>query len=97
MESEWNVILRWQGCESRLPRPRCVDCGDWFRDAALETYIRRVYRAFEILDIKVNAGAEQMTVDWAFRFRDVSPDLTPVREVVVLESLQGFNFLCLVR
>lgn len=49
-----------------------------FRAAALETYMRRVYRAHEILDIKVDVEGDEMTIDWSFRFRDVSPGLTPV-------------------
>lgn len=59
---------------------RCPVCRLFFASsaAALETYIRRVYRAFEIMDISVKAETPGMTVDWAFRFRDVSPELTPV-------------------
>ncbi|CAM9940346.1 unnamed protein product [Pylaiella littoralis] len=49
------------------------------RAAALETYMRRVYRAHEILDISVDTSGAEMTVDWSFRYRDTAPADTPVR------------------
>lgn len=42
--------------------------------------MRRVYRAHEILDISVDTSGAEMVVDWSFRFRDTSPDDSPVRE-----------------
>ncbi|CAN0026974.1 unnamed protein product, partial [Sphacelaria rigidula] len=48
------------------------------RAAALETYMRRVYRAHEILDISVDFEGDSMAVDWSFRFRDVPADQSPV-------------------
>lgn len=82
------LALEQQCCELVAIDTFCVErassvFGRWSlvmdgRAAAFETYMRRVYRAFEILDIKVDAEADEMTVDWAFRFRDVAPELTPV-------------------
>lgn len=48
------------------------------RSAALETYMRRVYRAHEILDISVDTSGAEMAVDWSFRYRDTAPADTPV-------------------
>ncbi|CAN0270215.1 unnamed protein product, partial [Hapterophycus canaliculatus] len=49
------------------------------RAAALETYMRRVYRAHKILDISVDTSGEEMSVDWSFRFRDTAPADSPIR------------------
>lgn len=51
-----------------------------WRSAALETYMRRVYRAHEILDISVGVDGDEATVDWSFRFRDTSPKDSPVKK-----------------
>jgi acetyl-CoA carboxylase/biotin carboxylase 1 len=54
------------------------------RMRAVEVYLRRAYRAHDVLDIKIrptedqNAQGCMMTVDWSFRFRG-TPDDAPVR------------------
>lgn len=60
------------------------------RAAALETYMRRVYRAHKILDISVNADGDEMTVDWSCRFRDTDPNDSPV-SLTIRDVCRLFN------
>ena len=53
------------------------DADDAVRKAALEVYVRRVYRAHNILDIAVDT--DKGTVAWKFQFRDTPADQSPVR------------------
>ncbi|KAG5181165.1 acetyl-CoA carboxylase [Tribonema minus] len=55
------------------------DDDDAVRKAALEVYIRRVYRAHKVLSLNVNTSGRYMTVDWTFRFSDTPPADSPVR------------------
>ncbi|CAM9330367.1 unnamed protein product [Chrysoparadoxa australica] len=54
------------------------------RKAALEIYLRRVYRAHDILEITVNDEfpddpSKGLSAQWSFRFRDTPPDESPIR------------------
>lgn len=64
------------------------------RAAALETYMRRVYRAHEILDISVDTEEGRGTVNWSFRFRDVAPDQSPVSRVKETPCLLFISVSC---
>ncbi|CAM9423058.1 unnamed protein product [Ascophyllum nodosum] len=70
------------------------DADPSIRAAALETYIRRVYRAHEILNIAVDAEeGGKMSVEWSFRFRDTSPQKSPIRygQLAVLPDLKSLT------
>ncbi|GMH72815.1 hypothetical protein TrST_g8682 [Triparma strigata] len=47
--------------------------------AALEVYIRRIYRAHSILDISIMKVDGQLTANWKFQFADVPAAESPVR------------------
>lgn len=49
------------------------------RRSALEVYLRRVYRAHEVLSLKVEVINGVMSVSWSFRFRDTPVQESPVR------------------
>jgi len=64
------------------------------RKAAMEVYVRRVYRANKILDISVEDQPDGTThVHWRFQFQDTPPDDTPIRSgfLALLPSLDKFN------
>ena len=50
------------------------------RSAALEVYVRRVYRAHNIVSIKVETVDGRLTANWKFQFADIPSDESPIRE-----------------
>ena len=49
------------------------------RAAALEVYVRRVYRAHNIIDISVQNIDGRLTTNWKFQFADTPAEVSPVR------------------
>jgi acetyl-CoA carboxylase / biotin carboxylase 1 len=50
------------------------------RSAALEVYVRRVYRAHRVLDLKVNEVNGRMSCQFSFQFADVEQSVAPIRQ-----------------
>lgn len=63
------------------------------REAALEVYVRRVYRAHRIVDLKVEEKNGKPTCIFAFQFADVESSRAPIRQgmLSVLPSLRGLS------
>ncbi|GMH72279.1 hypothetical protein TrLO_g4355 [Triparma laevis f. longispina] len=55
------------------------DSDEAVASAALEVYIRRIYRAHSILDISIKKVDGQLTANWKFQFADVPAAESPVR------------------
>mmetsp|Transcript_10466 Transcript_10466/g.13856 ORF Transcript_10466/g.13856 Transcript_10466/m.13856 type:complete len:2095 (+) Transcript_10466:147-6431(+) len=63
------------------------------RNAAIEVYIRRVYRAHRILDLSVCEKDGRLTCLFSFQFADVEQSKAPVRHGIlsVVPSLDAFG------
>jgi len=49
------------------------------REAAIEVYVRRVYRAHRVVDLKVSEKDGRATASFAFQFADVERSKAPIR------------------
>ena len=63
------------------------------RSAALETYVRRVYRAHRILDLNVDTKDGRLTCTFSFQYADVPEDQAPVRSGIlsVIDSAESMK------
>eukprot|EP00565_Helicotheca_tamesis_P003884 CAMPEP_0185725054 /NCGR_PEP_ID=MMETSP1171-20130828/1378_1 /TAXON_ID=374046 /ORGANISM="Helicotheca tamensis, Strain CCMP826" /LENGTH=2089 /DNA_ID=CAMNT_0028393057 /DNA_START=20 /DNA_END=6289 /DNA_ORIENTATION=+ len=62
------------------------------RVAAVEVYVRRVYRAYRIIDINVEEVDGKLTCEWSFSFADVAESESVVRHGV-LSVIPGIDSL----
>eukprot|EP00522_Entomoneis_paludosa_P016513 CAMPEP_0172450434 /NCGR_PEP_ID=MMETSP1065-20121228/8763_1 /TAXON_ID=265537 /ORGANISM="Amphiprora paludosa, Strain CCMP125" /LENGTH=2096 /DNA_ID=CAMNT_0013202215 /DNA_START=2922 /DNA_END=9212 /DNA_ORIENTATION=- len=72
------------------------DSDSQIRKAAIEVYVRRVYRAHRILDLSVTEKDGRLTCLFSFQFADVEQSAAPVRHGVLavipsLDSLASEN------
>ena len=67
------------------------DADEAVSSAALEVYVRRVYRAHSILDIHTSKIEGQLTANWKFQFADISPEESPIRhgQITVVKDFAG--------
>ena len=63
------------------------------RAAALEVYVRRVYRAHRILGINVVNDNGRLTCTWTFQFADTPEEVSPVRvgQMSVVKDIAGLK------
>jgi acetyl-CoA carboxylase / biotin carboxylase 1 len=63
------------------------------REAALEVYVRRVYRAHRVVDLKVSDKAGKPTCTFTFQFADVEKSKAPIRQGIlsVIPSLDDLG------
>jgi acetyl-CoA carboxylase/biotin carboxylase 1 len=63
------------------------------REAALEVYIRRVYRAHRVSNVKVQENKGRVSCTFSFQFADVEQSKAPVREgiLTVLKSADSLG------
>ena len=67
------------------------DADEAISSAALEVYIRRVYRAHSILDITTSNIDGSLTANWKFQFADVPAEDSPIRhgQITVVKDFDG--------
>jgi len=63
------------------------------RNAALEVYVRRVYRAYRISDIAVQEKDGRLTCNWSFEFADIKESESVVRHghMAVVSSMDDLE------
>ena len=63
------------------------------RSAALEVYVRRVYRAHRVLDLKTEDIDGRLTCSFTFQFADVEQSAAPIRQglLSVIPSMSSFE------
>lgn len=63
------------------------------RAAAIETYVRRVYRTYRIIDLDVSEKNGRLSCTWSFKFMDVPPSKTVTRKglLTIIPSMGDFD------
>lgn len=63
------------------------------REAAIEVYVRRVYRTYRIFDLDVSEKDGHLTCTWSFKFMDVKPSETVTRKglLSVIPNMSDFD------
>jgi acetyl-CoA carboxylase/biotin carboxylase 1 len=68
------------------------DADSTVRAAAVEVYLRRVYRAYRVKDFKVTESDGRLTCTWSFKFADVQQSQTEWRQGL-LSVIPSFDTL----
>jgi len=63
------------------------------RSAAIEVYVRRVYRTYRIIELEVSEKDGRLSCSWSFKFMDVPPSETVPRKgfLSVIPSFDSFE------